>query len=262
MLEELSKQFSISYKLGLELEFYILGTSKERAEFFILEHCQKIMQEKFALDIVQERGYCQYEMVFKPVRCAEELGKNLVSARQYIKKIGEQHGLQLSFAPKPLADDYGSGMHLHVSIYDSLGNNLFFAEKYLDNALFKATMLFTLDQIVNCMGNICTVADLPRFVPEFMAPVYMCWGINNREAAIRIPNSNIADRRFELRIPGASSSYWPIVEVIAKGLCDGLTYYKNADLIKEMEERYPLLYGRSKDLEGRAIKISDLLCAS
>ena len=135
---------------------------------------------------------------------------NVMTLKYTVKAIAAQHDLIASFMPKPLFGINGSGMHVHQSIFDTKGTNLFFDEK--DE--------FHLSELAhNLIGGELkharalaalvapTVNSYKRLVPGYEAPVYVGWAQINRSALIRIPRYNKGQNkamRAELRFPDPS----------------------------------------------------------
>ncbi len=135
---------------------------------------------------------------------------NVMTLKYTVKAIAAQHDLIASFMPKPIFGINGSGMHVHQSIFDTKGTNLFFDEK--DE--------FHLSELAhNLIGGELkharalaalvapTVNSYKRLVPGYEAPVYVGWAQINRSALIRIPRYNKGQNkamRAELRFPDPS----------------------------------------------------------
>jgi glutamine synthetase len=152
---------------------------------------------------------------------------NAVNLRYTIKAIAHKNGAYATFMPKPLQSVNGSGMHTHQSLFTEAGVNAFHApdEKY---SLSKVGQQFIAGQLAHARGMAAilapTVNSYKRLVPGFEAPVYICWGRQNRSALIRIPlhSGSPNSTRAELRCPDPSANpYLAYAVMLAAGL-DGV----------------------------------------
>jgi len=152
---------------------------------------------------------------------------NAVNLRYTIKAIAYKNGAYATFMPKPLQSVNGSGMHTHQSLFTANGVNAFHAadQKYSVSTVGRQ---FIAGQLIHarsmCAVLAPTVNSYKRLVPGFEAPVYICWGQQNRSALIRIPlhsgSSNAT--RAELRCPDPSANpYLAYAVMLAAGL-DGI----------------------------------------
>ena len=147
--------------------------------------------------------------------------------RVMVATIAKRHGLRASFRPKPLADLTGNGAHLHASLWDPRGHNLFpdpqgpsglspLAHHFLGGLLEHAPALCAL---TNPIAN--SYERLARTTPTSGAswsPGWISYGGNNRTHMVRLPDS----QRLELRLPdGAANPYLLQAAVLAAGL-DGI----------------------------------------
>ena len=165
----------------------------------------------------------------------------VMTYKQVVKEIAMKHGVYASFMPKPMADAPGNGMHVHQSLMDRSGNNVFFdpddpsgynlsatAKSYIAG-LLKYAPEYTLvtNQYVN---------SYKRLQPGGEAPTCISWGARNRSTLVRIPgyrpNSESACR-VELRSPDpAANPYLAFAVMLAAGLAgieEGLELMPPAD---------------------------------
>ncbi len=117
-----------------------------------------------------------------------EAADTSVLVRQTIRAVGHQHGLRTSYSPKVAVPGVGNGGHLHLSLWRG-GSNLMVGDGEPfrlsgDGAAFCAGVLQRLPALL-AIGAPSPVSYL-RLVPSHWAGVYACWGLENREAAIRV----------------------------------------------------------------------------
>jgi glutamine synthetase len=149
---------------------------------------------------------------------------NVMTFKYAVKAIAAQHGLIASFMPKPIFGISGSGMHTHMSLFDTKGNTIFF-DKDDDFKLSKTAYSFLAGQLKHARALSAllapTVNSYKRLVPGFEAPVYVCWAQMNRSALIRIPRYTAGQEkatRIELRCPDPSCNpYLAFAGMLAAG---------------------------------------------
>jgi glutamine synthetase len=142
-----------------------------------------------------------------------------------IKNVALRNGKTVTFMPKPLYGDNGSGMHTHVSIWKD-GTNLFAGDKY---GGLSQMALWYIGGIIKHAKSLCaltnpTTNSYKRLVPGFEAPVNMCYSSRNRSAALRIPmfSTNPKSKRVEFRTPDPScNGYLAFAAILMAGL-DGI----------------------------------------
>lgn len=155
---------------------------------------------------------------------------NVLTLKYTVKAIAAQHGLIASFMPKPIYGINGSGMHVHQSIFDIHGNNLFSDAKD-DFHLSPLAYCFIAGQLAHARALAAIVAptvnSYKRLVPGYEAPVYIGWAQINRSALIRIPKwSEGRDKstRAELRFPDPSSNPYLAFTAMLAAALDGIDH--------------------------------------
>jgi glutamine synthetase len=148
-----------------------------------------------------------------------EIG-DFVQVFKYIARvIGEKEGFKPIFLAKPFPDDYGSGLHIHVSLWRGASNIFAEGGELSGEALYFIGGLLEHARSLAAFTN-PTVNSYRRLVEGFEAPVYVSWGVGNRTTAVRVPLQNKA--RIEYRPPDPTANpYLAISAVILAGL-DGI----------------------------------------
>lgn len=156
---------------------------------------------------------------------ALHMGDTMMWFKYVVKNVARRHGKTVTFMPKPLFGDNGSGMHMHVSLWKD-GKNLFSGNKY---AGLSEMALYYIGGVLKHAPALCglinpTTNSYKRLVPGFEAPIKLAYSFKNRSAAIRIPNSgpNPKAKRIEFRTPDPSANiYLAEAAVLMAGL-DGI----------------------------------------
>jgi len=143
--------------------------------------------------------------------------------KRAIKAIAGQHGMLASFMAKPVTGQSGSGAHLHVSVLDRAGNNIFASEASAPCDALRHAVGGLQATRSDCMLMFAPHANsYRRFVPGAFVPLSDTWGFNNRTVALRIPYSNGANTRIEHRIAGADSNPYLLAAGVLAGMLHGI----------------------------------------
>ncbi|MBX2996800.1 MAG: type I glutamate--ammonia ligase [Bdellovibrionaceae bacterium] len=142
-----------------------------------------------------------------------------------IKNVAHRHNKTVTFMPKPIYGDNGSGMHVHMSLWKD-GQNLFAGNKY---AGLSETALFFIGGILKHAPALCgiinpTTNSYKRLVPGFEAPIKLAYSFKNRSAAVRIPNSgpNPKAKRIEFRTPDPMANIYLAQAALLMAGLDGV----------------------------------------
>jgi glutamine synthetase len=168
----------------------------------------------------------QYEISIQ-YNYALTIADQLILTKQTIRALANAHSLNVTFMPKPFHDQHGNSMHLHCSLWDrNEQKNAFYDED--DPAHLSPTAKHFMAGIlayireVNIIFN-PTINSYKRLIPEVGAPIYVCWGPQNRSALIRIPSINNAESaRIELRSPDPLCSPYLAFGVLLKLGLEGI----------------------------------------
>jgi glutamine synthetase len=157
------------------------------------------------------------------------MADSLLCYKYITKNVARRHGMTVTFMPKPLFGDNGTGMHVHQSLWKG-GQNLFYSEggyaELSQEALYYIGGLLT---HVDALLGLCapTTNSYRRLVPHYEAPVNIAFSKRNRSAAVRIPiyfsgPAAAASKRVEFRCPDASCNpYLAFGAMLMAGL-DGI----------------------------------------
>lgn len=154
-----------------------------------------------------------------------DMADKMMWFKYVIRNVATRHGKTVTFMPKPIFGDNGSGMHTHLSLWKG-GKPLFAGDGY---AGLSEMALYFIGGIlkhapVTCAFTNPTTNSYKRLVPGFEAPVKLAYSYRNRSAAIRIPNSgpNPKAKRIEFRTPDPTANvYLSFAALLMAGL-DGI----------------------------------------
>ena len=145
-----------------------------------------------------------------------------VLLRRLVKETAIKHGYEATFLSKPYLSEAGSGMHLHLSLYDKNKKNVFSKNKLKNKNLLHAIGGLQ-KTMYECMAIFApNINSYRRFLPDQFVPVNSSWGPNNRSVAFRIPVSNEDATRIEHRVAGAEANAYLVLSSILAGIMYGL----------------------------------------
>jgi glutamine synthetase len=171
---------------------------------------------------VATAGQAEIDMRFKPLI---QMGDQLVWFKYVLKNVAYKYNHTVTFMPKPLFQDNGTGMHTHCSIWKD-GNPLFAGDKY---AGVSQEALYAIGGILKHCSALCAITNpttnsYKRLVPGFEAPVNLAYSSRNRSAAIRIPmySASPKTKRIEFRTPDPSCNGYLAFSAILMAIIDGI----------------------------------------
>ncbi len=240
-----AEEMGYFYKTGPEMEFFLLKKDDglhtlphDKAGYFdmTMDQAYEIRREMtsmlqiMGIDVEathHEVGIGQHEIDF----CYDHALKtadNATTIRFALKAIAQKYNLLATFMPKPMAGINGSGMHVHQSLFDAKGNNVFFDKKNQYN-LSEIAYHFLAGQLKHIKGMTAIlnpiVNSYKRLVVGYEAPVYISWARTNRSSLIRIPRyleGRSQSTRLELRSPDPSCNIYLAFAVMLKAGIEGL----------------------------------------
>ncbi len=150
------------------------------------------------------------------------IADSIMTLKHGIKTVAALNNLHATFMPKPIEKVNGSGMHVHLSLFDQHGKNTFY-DKKADDGLSE-TMKYFIGGLVKYAREICAIQNssvnsFKRLVPGYEAPAYVCWSHLNRSALFRIPAGRGKSTRVEVRNPDPSGNpYLQFATLLSAGL--------------------------------------------
>jgi len=149
--------------------------------------------------------------------------------KHMIKEVAPRHGLHATFMGKPFNDEPGSGFHVHMSLYNEEGQNVFYdpSEKDQLSETFKHFIGGLIEHAPALMLFLApTINSYKRLVPDSLVPLHANWGYDNRTTFIRVPGDRGAGTRFELRLGDAAANPYLVSGAILLAGYIGLKYKK------------------------------------
>ncbi|MEM0987731.1 MAG: glutamine synthetase family protein [Pseudomonadota bacterium] len=172
--------------------------------------------------LVTEFGYGQFEVNLHhgddPMAAADQV----VALRRAIRGVARRHGIDATFMAKPYGDTTGSGLHLHLSLWDADGNNIFAGEDAPNPAMSHA-IAGCLERMADAMLIFAPhLNSYRRFIPNSLAPAEAHWAFDHRGVAVRVPETSGAGARLEHRVAGADANPYLVVAAILAAALDGI----------------------------------------
>jgi len=171
---------------------------------------------------VATAGQSEIDMRFAPL---VTMADNVLKYKYIIKNVARKYNKTVTFMPKPLYGDNGSGMHCHVSLWKN-GDPLFAGTGY---AGLSETAMYACGGILKHAPSILafsnpTTNSYKRLVPGYEAPVNLAYSRRNRSASCRVPmySSNPKAKRFEFRCPDPSCNPYLAFSAILMAAIDGI----------------------------------------
>jgi glutamine synthetase len=174
--------------------------------------------------VISEYAPGQYELTLNYRKNILQAADDLLMLKRLVRAQARRHGVTACFMAKPIERYAGSGMHLHVSLQDKGGKNVFVEER---EGTWSPNLLHALGGLSATMAESMLVFaphanSWRRFVSQSYAPVAPTWGINNRSVALRVPAGNMAARRIEHRPSGVDANPYLVAATVLAGIAKGL----------------------------------------
>ncbi|VXC14766.1 Glutamine synthetase [Pseudomonas sp. 8AS] len=130
-----------------------------------------------------------------------------VRYKRLVKGVAHAHGMQACFMAKPFAEHAGTGMHMHVSLADDTGRNLFASADPAGTPLLRQAVGGMLACLLDSLLLFCPNANsYRRFRANSYAPLARIWGVDNRTVSLRVPGGPASSRHIEHRICGSDAN--------------------------------------------------------
>jgi glutamine synthetase len=206
LLEKLNR-LNLFPVIGVEIEFYLTSVLDNPQDYF----------KSLGLDIEREKGDNQFEIKI-------DYTKDIYACIAEIERIKSLISSKVTLSARPFIDQPGSAFHVHLHLENEKGDNLFIKEGQEESSF-----------LLHSIGGLCASMEetMLLFAPyeeaylryrgdSLEAPSKICWGGNNRSAAIRIPLSEKNNRRIEHRVACSDSCAIEVISAILYGALIGV----------------------------------------
>ncbi len=258
------QDFGLTVKTSAEVEFYLEGNDPEQDKECLALMLLALHQAALPIrEMKKEDGTRQYEIDLPLRDNPMQTAQDIELAKRVIAEVAERCGLRAIFTPKPYPNQPGCGLHLHASLHDAAGNNVLqkpspvcgkgLGEGFSPMETAPSPKIRRGDSPgfpplphtgEESFAMLHAVGGLLEIIPEAMVfftpnedsytrfiagdqhtPKYICWGGNNRTAAVRIPASTLhpESRHIELRVPGMDADPERALAAMIAGMHHGLT---------------------------------------
>ncbi|WP_300013239.1 glutamine synthetase family protein [uncultured Roseobacter sp.] len=172
---------------------------------------------------ISEAGLGQFEINLMHCDDALRAADDAWLFKMLVKGLARRHGFAASFMAKPYEDYSGSGLHVHFSVLDADGHNIF------DNGGPEGTDVLR-HAVAGCLDAMQSSAlvfaphanSFDRMVPGNHAPTGVSWAYENRTSAIRIPSGPSAARRIEHRVAGGDVNPYLVLAAVLGAALNGI----------------------------------------
>ncbi len=251
------RKMGLTLVMATELEFYLLDAKMDRPtvagprvpgigrlqpgaqvyhpdDLWEIEHflndvydfcdAQNIPAESAIAEYSQGQFEINLRHVDDPVLACD----HAVLLKRAVKAAARKHGFVACFMAKPFEEDAGNGLHIHMSLVDRKGENyLSRGRDSLAAPPFSARLRHAVGGLLKTMPEATAICapnanSYRRLRPDMYAPVEPNWGVNHRVVAIRIPQSDADNLRFEHRTAGADANPYLVTAAVVAGVHHGL----------------------------------------
>lgn len=173
--------------------------------------------------LISEYAVGQYELTIR-YRDLLRAADDVIVAKRLIRSVARRFGVEACFMAKPFGREAGSGMHLHLSLADGEGRNLF---ADLPDGSLNPLMLHAIGGIRHTLADTLLLLaphlnSWRRFASVVYSPASDTWGVENRTVGLRVPATGGVARHFEHRLPGVDANPYLVAAATLAGALDGI----------------------------------------
>jgi glutamine synthetase len=210
-----------------KIDAYSLQRLDDLAPLFSDVYAASVAQGLPAETLMSEYSPGQFEITLHHRDDALRAVDEAVMFKRVLRGVAQKHGLIACFMAKPFTARAGSGLHVHVSLNDAQGNNLFASEDSAGAAAITDSLRQSIGGMRASMAESMAVFapnanSYRRFVSESYAPVAPIWGLNNRSVSLRVPAGPTLSRHIEHRICGADANLYLVVATVLGAAAHGM----------------------------------------
>ncbi|WP_241505935.1 glutamine synthetase family protein [Parahaliea mediterranea] len=202
---------------------YSLDTMAEMGEVMHAMRDAATAQQLPVDTLTKESAPSQYEINL--LHCDDALiaADQAIMLQRAIRGVAREHGLLATFMAKPFGDLAGSGMHVHCSLVDAEGNNVFDDGTGMGTPLLRQAIAGCMAAMADSMLLLApNLNSYRRFQRDSHAPLAPCWGYENRTVSLRVPADAPTATRLEHRVAGADAHPHLVLAAILAGMLHGI----------------------------------------
>ena len=170
-----------------------------------------------------ENGTAMFEVNVAHTGDIMKAADDLTILRLIIRDVARTHGYGATFMPKPFAELDGAGLHIHFSVLDGAGRNIFDDGTDLGTEALRFAVAGVLRRAPEMQLVMAPhFSSYRRLKANAYAPTLLAWGYDNRFLPIRIPGGPGSDRRIEHRIGGADANPYLLTALVLQAALDGI----------------------------------------
>lgn len=159
------------------------------------------------------------EHVDEPLQAADDC----VLFKRIVQGVAQKHGFQATFMAKPYLERAGNGMHMHVSLLDEGGRNVFDGGEAIASDTLRHAIGGVLEILPESMAFLApNINSYRRYLPDIFVPTQRSWGFENRSVALRVPAGGGDARRIEHRMAGADANPYLALATLLAGIHKGI----------------------------------------
>lgn len=228
---------------------YSIDTMNDFEPFIndVYAHCEA---QNIQIDtVLQEMGPAQFEINFMHGN-AVDLADQVFLFKRTLKETAIAHQMHATFLARPISEEAGSALHIHQSIVDNSGNNIFSNQDGDPSQLFMSYIGGLQKYMPEALLIFAPYVNSYRRLASYWAsPVNLAWAVDNRTAGLRVPDSGPEARRVENRIAGSDVN--PYLAMAATLACGYLGMVEELIPNKPVEgSAYDLPVSFHRDLSG------------
>ncbi len=219
--------------------------------------------------VISEYAPGQYELTLHHGNDALRAADEALMYKRMVKGVAVRHGFEATFMAKPFSHRVGSGLHLHVSVNDESGVNIFASEDPYGSPRLRHAVGGLRHLLGESMAIFApNMNSYRRFQANSYAPISTGWGLNNRTVALRVPAGAPHARHIEHRVCGADANPYLALAALLAGVHYGLR--KNLDpgppvhgdgykVTRDLQDLPPLVWPKAVDAFDKSEAMRDYL---
>jgi glutamine synthetase len=206
-----------------KIDAYSLQRLDDLAPLFADVYAAAKAQGLPAETLMSEYAPGQFEITLQHRADALRAVDEAVMFKRLLRGVAQKHGLIACFMAKPFTARAGSGLHVHVSMNDDAGRNLFGSDDPAGTPMLRHAIGGMKATMADSMAVFAPNANsYRRFVSKSYAPIAPIWGVNNRSVSLRVPAGPPSSRHIEHRICGADANLYLAAATVLGAAAHGL----------------------------------------